>query len=148
MVASTPFRSSVCGTGASVSKNLVSISPFFIVKELQTSIAYYVERLGFQLEFQGPEGDPYYAGVTREGVTLMLKAIVPEVLPCPNHTRHPWARWDAYVYTLDPDTLYEEFRQRDVTFVKALSFIDDGLWGFELSDADGYVLAFFRLHKE
>jgi len=131
-----------------VSKNLVSISPFFIVKELQTSIAYYVERLGFQLEFQGPEGDPYYAGVTREGVTLMLKAIVPEVLPCPNHTRHPWARWDAYVYTLDPDTLYEEFRQRDVAFVKPLSFIDDGLWGFEVSDADGYVLAFFKLSEK
>ena len=131
-----------------MSKNLVSISPFFIVKDLPTSIAYYVDRLGFELEFRGPEGDPYYAGVTREGVTLMLKAIVPEVLPCPNHTRHPWARWDAYVYTLDPDTLYEEFRQREVSFVKPLSFIDDGLWGFEVSDADGYVLAFFHLRKE
>ena len=130
-----------------MNKNLVSISPFFIVKDLPTSIAYYVDRLGFELEFQGPDGDPYYAGVTREGVTLMLKAIVPEVLPCPNHTRHPWARWDAYVYTLDPDTLYEEFRQRGVSFVKPLSFIDDGLWGFEVSDADGYVLAFFHLRK-
>ena len=131
-----------------MNKNLVSISPFFIVKDLPTSIAYYVDRLVFELEFQGPDGDPYYAGVTREGVTLMLKAIVPEVLPCPNHTRHPWARWDAYVYTLDPDTLYEEFRQRGVSFVKPLSFIDDGLWGFEVSDADGYVLAFFHLRKE
>ncbi len=131
-----------------MNKNLVSISPFFIVKDLPTSIAYYVDRLGFELEFQGPDGDPYYAGVTREGVTLMLKAIVPEVLPCPNHTRHPWARWDAYVYTLDPDKLYEEFRQRGVSFVKPLSFIDDGLWGFEVSDADGYVLAFFHLRKE
>ena len=130
-----------------MNKNLVSISPFFIVKDLPTSIAYYVDRLGFELAFQGPDGDPYYAGVTREGVTLMLKAIVPEVLPCPNHTRHPWARWDAYVYTLDPDTLYEEFRQRGVSFVKPLSFIDDGLWGFEVSDADGYVLAFFHLRK-
>jgi hypothetical protein len=29
-----------------------------------------------------------------------------------------------------------------------LSFIDDGLWGFEVSDADGYVLAFFRVRKD
>lgn len=129
-------------------KSLVSISPFFIVRDLPTSIAYYVERLGFQVEFQGPEGDPYYAGVTRDGIGIMLKAIVPEVLPCPNHTRHEWARWDAYIYTLDPDALYEEFRQRQVSFVKPLSFIDDGLWGFEVSDADGYVLAFFHLRKE
>jgi catechol 2,3-dioxygenase-like lactoylglutathione lyase family enzyme len=127
------------------SRNLVSISPFFIVKDLQTSIAYYRDRLGFQLDFQGPDGDVYYAGVSRDGVGIMVKAILPDVLPCPNHTRHEWARWDAYIYTLDPDTLYEEFRERGVSFVKELSFIDDGLWGFEITDADGYVLAFFKL---
>jgi catechol 2,3-dioxygenase-like lactoylglutathione lyase family enzyme len=126
-------------------RNLVSISPFFIVKDLQASIAFYRERLGFRLDFQGPEGDVYYAGVSRDGIGIMLKAILPDVLPCPNHTRHPWARWDAYIYTLDPDTLFDEFRQRDVSFVKELSLIDDGLWGFEITDGDGYVLAFFRL---
>ena len=41
------------------SRNLASISPFFIVRDLQTSISYYRERLGFQLDFQGPEDDPY-----------------------------------------------------------------------------------------
>jgi catechol 2,3-dioxygenase-like lactoylglutathione lyase family enzyme len=127
--------------------NLVSISPFFIVKDLQASIAFYLERLGFQLDFQGPPDDVYYAGVRRDGAGIMLKTIVPDVLPCPNHTRHPWARWDAYVYTLDPDTLFDEFRQRGVAFVKELSFIDDGLWGFEIADADGYVIAFFRLRN-
>jgi len=129
-------------------RNLVSISPFFIVKDLQTSISYYRERLGFQLDFQGPADGPYYAGVSRDGIGIMLKAILPDVLPCPNHTRHAWARWDAYIYTLDPDTLFNEFKERGVSFVKGLSFIDDRLWGFEITDADGYVLAFFRLRKE
>jgi hypothetical protein len=32
--------------------------------------------------------------------------------------------------------------------VKDLSFIDDGLWGFEVRDADAYVLAFFRVRQE
>jgi catechol 2,3-dioxygenase-like lactoylglutathione lyase family enzyme len=130
------------------SRNLVSICPFFIVKNLQTSIAYYRERLGFQLDFQGPEGDVYYAGVSRDGIGIMLKEILPDILPCPNHTRHAWARWDAYIYTLDPDTLFEEFRARGVSFVKELSFIDEGLWGFEITDADGYVLAFFQLRDK
>ncbi len=129
-------------------RNLESIRPFLIVKDLQISIAYYIERLGFQLDFEGPAGDPYYAGVSRDGIGIMLKAIVPEVLPQPNHTRHEWARWDAYIYTLDPDALFDEFSQRGVSFVKTLSFIDEGLWGFEIADADGYVLAFFRLRKE
>ena len=131
-----------------VTKNLVSISPFFIVKDLQLSISHYIERFGFQLDFQGPDDGPYYAGVSRDGIGIMLKAILPDVLPQPNHTRHPWARWDAYIYTLNPDALFDEFCQRGASFVKKLSFIDEGLWGFEVTDADGYVLAFFRLRND
>lgn len=39
------------------SGNLVSIRPFFIVKELQASITHYIERFGFQLDFQGPRAE-------------------------------------------------------------------------------------------
>jgi hypothetical protein len=128
--------------------NLTSISPFFIVKDLPASIAHYVERFGFSLDFQGPPDGVYYGHVSRDGIGIMLKAITPDVLPRPNHTRHEWARWDAYIYTLDPDRLFAEFQHRGAAFVKQLSFIDDGLWGFEVADADGYVLAFFRTREE
>ena len=83
-------------------RNLASISPFFIVKDLQASISHYIERFGFRLDFQGPPDDVYYGQVSRDGMGIMLKTILPDVLPCPNHTRHGWARWDAYIYTLDP----------------------------------------------
>jgi len=130
-------------------RNLTSISPFFIAKNLQASIAYYVERLGFHVAFQGPDADDiYYASVGRDGISIMLKEITPDILPQPNHTRHGWARWDAYIYTEDPDTLFDEYRRRGASFVKELSFIDKGLWGFEVTDADGYVIAFFRLRDE
>jgi catechol 2,3-dioxygenase-like lactoylglutathione lyase family enzyme len=128
--------------------NLVSIRPFFIVKDLQASVDYYIERLGFRLDFQGPERGAFYAQVSRDGAGIFLKAILPDVSPCPNHTRHAWARWDACVDTLDPEVLFKEFRERGASFVKELSFIDDGLWGFEILDADGYVLAFFRIRDE
>jgi hypothetical protein len=49
---------------------------------------------------------------------------------------------------LDPDALFDEFSQRGASFVKKLSFIDEGLWGFEVTDADGYVLAFFHLRRD
>lgn len=128
--------------------NLVAVRPFFIVRDLPASIAHYIERFGFQVEFQGPADDPFYAQVSRDDVAIFLKTITPDVLPCPNHTRHPWARWDAYIYTMDPDSLFAEFRERGASFVKELSFIDEGLWGFEVTDADGYVLAFFRTGDE
>lgn len=127
--------------------NLVSITPFFIVKDLDASASYYIERMGFKLDFKRPEGDPYYCKVSREGAGIMLKVISPDVLPSPNRSRHAWARWDAYIYTLDPDTLFTEFKERGVSFVTELSFIDDGLWGFEVADADGYVIAFFHVRK-
>jgi hypothetical protein len=128
--------------------NLASINPFFIVQDLQISIRYYIERCGFQLDFQGPDGDPYYGRVSRDGIGIMLKAVLPDVPPRPNRTRHRWARWDAFIYSLDPAALFDEFSRRGVSFVTALSFIDRGLWGFEVTDADGYVLAFAQVRDE
>jgi hypothetical protein len=135
------------GSTEATSGNLVLINPFFIVKDLQVSVAHYVERFGFQLDFQGPDDDPYYARVSRDGIGIMLKAIAPEVPPQPNRTRHEWARWDAFIYATDPDTLFHELERRGASFVTELSFIDDGLWGFEVLDGDGYVLAFAQVRK-
>ncbi|MEO8201531.1 MAG: VOC family protein [Gemmatimonadota bacterium] len=131
----------------SSSRNLTSINPFFIVENLQASIACYIERFGFALDFQGPDEDPHYGRVSREGIGIMLKAISREVPPHPNHTRHEWARWDAFIHSENPDVLFAEFKQRGASFVQELSFIDDGLWGFEVTDGDGYVLAFAQVRN-
>ena len=120
------------------------IAPFFIVRDVMESIAFYRERLGFDLMYVGPDGDPYFAMVKRAGVHLMLKAIAPEVQPMPNPSRHEWARWDAYIYTPDPDALAEEFASRGVSFHKPVHVNSDNLRGFEVVDADGYVLYFGR----
>ena len=129
-------------------RNLASIRPNFIVKDLQASITYYRERLGFQLDFQGPDDGPFWAGVSRDGIGIMLKAVAPGVLPCPNHTRHEWAPPDANIYSMDPDALFDEFSRRGASFVKKLSFVEKGLWGFAITDADGSVLVFFQLRNE
>jgi len=55
-----------------------------------------------------------------------------------------WGFDSSGLLPADPDPLFEEFRQRGVSFVKELSFIDDGLWGLEITDADGYVIASFK----
>ena len=129
-------------------RNLTSIRPNFIVKDLQASIAYYRERLGFRLDFQGPDDGPFWAGVSRDGIGIMLKAVAPDVPPCPNHTRHEWAPADAHIYSTDPDALFDELSRRGASFAKKLSFIEAGLWGFTVTDADGYLLVFFQLRDE
>ena|ERR1043166_4509913 len=120
------------------------ISPFFIVSKLKDSVSFYVNKLGFELRYIGPEDDPYFAMVGRDHISIMLKEIAHDIKPIPNHTRHGWARWDAYISTADPDTLFEEYSSADVTFHQSIRDDDDGLRGFELTDADGYMLFFGR----
>lgn len=131
-------------TAPATQAQLGFIAPFFIVRDVMKSIAFYTDRLGFEVSFLGPEGEAYFAMLQRDGVRLMLKAITPEVQPTPNPSRHQWARWDAYIYTPDPDALAEEFASRGVSFREPLGINSDQLRGFEVVDADGYVLYFGR----
>lgn len=127
-----------------IQTQLGHVAPLFIVRDVTPSVAFYEDRLGFKVTFLGPSDGPYFAMVERDGARLMLKAITPEVEPTPNPSRHKWARWDAYVYTPDPDALAEEFASRGVSFREPLGVNSDQLRGFEVMDADGYVLYFGR----
>jgi len=121
--------------------NLTYISPFFIVSSLRESVAFYVDKLGFKVLFTGPDEDSFFAIVERDNISLMLK-VAGE--PAPNHTRHEWSRWDAFIHTENPGVLFEEYDVAGVVFHQSLKVDDDGLLGFEIADADGYVLFFGR----
>ena len=122
------------------------IAPFFIVRNVPAALSFYRDRLGFDITFQGPSDDDIFFGIVqRGGAMIMLKSV--GVDPTPNYTRDikkGIARWDAYLDAPDPDALAAEFASRDVEFVQPLGDNDDGLRGFELKDADGYILFFGR----
>ncbi|MEP7373563.1 MAG: VOC family protein [Chitinophagaceae bacterium] len=124
--------------------NLTSIWPSFIILNLKISVSFYVDKLGFQVRFIGPDDDPYWAIVGRDNVSIMLKAVSNDVKPIPNYGRHEWAPWDAYISTADPDKLFDEYNSNDVSFIRPLHDNSDNLRGFEIQDADGYVLFFGR----
>jgi len=125
------------------------IAPFFIVKNVPIALAFYRDRLGFDITFQGPSDDDIFFGIVQRGAAMIiLKSI--GVDPVPNYTRdikQGIARWDAYLYVPDPDALAAEFSSRNVEFFTTLKDNedgDDGLRGFEIKDADGYILFFGR----
>lgn len=126
---------------------LKSITPFFVVDDLVATIEFYRLKLGFHVLYKGggdePAGD-FWAFMGRDEVMLMFKAITPEIHPQPNSTRHPWARWDAYILTDDPDSLYAEFAGKGVAMCRELADTNDGLRAFEVADNNGYVLCFGR----
>jgi catechol 2,3-dioxygenase-like lactoylglutathione lyase family enzyme len=127
--------------------SLGHISPCFIVSDVPRAIEFYEERLGFETRFSAPEEQPFFAVVGRDSVQLYLKDVSDDsvtISPQPNHTRHRWAPWDAFVFLEDPDALAEELASRRVDFHKQIHDTDDGLRGFEVRDRDGYVLFFGR----
>ena len=80
--------------------------------------------------------------MSRDNVRILLKHITEFIHPVPNHTRHEWARWDAFILVSDPDALFAEYQARGLAFHELLEDTDDGLRAFELKDYDGYVLCF------
>lgn len=121
---------------------ITSVAPFFIVRDLPRALEFYRLKLGFDVMYEAPEGSPFFAIVARDGAMLMLKCV--ETPPLPNSERDADARWDTYFSTPDPDALASELADRGVVFAADLADTDDGLRGFEIKDADGYVLFFGR----
>jgi catechol 2,3-dioxygenase-like lactoylglutathione lyase family enzyme len=126
------------------------IAPFFIVKNVPAALSFYRDRLGFDIVFQGPSDDDIFFGIVRRGAAMIILKDV-GVDPVPNYTRDikkGIARWDAYLHVPDPDALAAEFLSRNVEFFLPLkdSYSEDGLRGFEIKDADGYLL-FFGHHR-
>lgn len=127
-------------------RDITGIAPYFIVRNVRAALAFYRDRLDFAITFQGPTDDDIFFGIVQRGAAMiMLKAIGVE--PVPNYTRdieQGVARWDAYLHVPDPDALAAEFGSRGVAFFHPLGDNDDDLRGFEVQDADGYVLYFGR----
>ena len=123
--------------------NLGAVSPCFIVSNVDRTIAFYCDKLGFENRFQQPDPDPFFAIVGRDTAQLFVKS-EKNVLPQPNHSRHAHMRLDAFVYVEDPDALAAELSGRGVSCSVPLKDTHDGLRGFEIRDPDGYVLFFGR----
>jgi catechol 2,3-dioxygenase-like lactoylglutathione lyase family enzyme len=122
---------------------ITAISPSFIVSNVDRTIEFYRDKLGFETTFQEPDRGPFFAIIRRDGAQILVKSDR-AVAPLPNHRRHPSMRWDAFVYAPDPDGLAAEFADHGAAFSKPLEDTHDGLRGFEITDPDGYVLFFGR----
>ena len=125
-----------------ITPHISGVAPFFIVQDLGAALSFYRDGLGFDITFQGPPDDPFFGIVQRGGAMIMFKVV--GVPPLPNCDRAPGARWDAYLHVSDPDALAAEFSSRQIELSRPLADDDDGLRGFEVKDADGYVLFFGR----
>ncbi len=113
--------------------------PFFVVGDVDRSLGFYRDLLGFAVIYR----EPFY-GIVQRGAAMLFVKSEAGIAPLPNARRHPHLRWDAYVQVADPDALASEFAGCGVIFSVPLADTADGLRGFEVADPDGHVLFFGR----
>ncbi|MGE0440534.1 MAG: VOC family protein [Gemmatimonadales bacterium] len=127
------------------------IAPCFIVANVPATLAFYRDKLGFEVVFRGPAPDDEFFGIVRrDGAMIWFKALGAivdgqEVVvdPVPNVSRQPAFCWDAYLEVPDPDALAAEFASHGVSIAVPLGDPrEDGLRGFVVKDVDGYGLFF------
>ena len=52
--------------------DITGIAPFFIVKNVPAAFAFYRDRLGFDIIFQGPEPDDIFFGIVCRGGAMIM----------------------------------------------------------------------------
>ena len=119
---------------------LHSLAACFPVADIDATIRWYEEQLGF-IGDPFPPMEPYvFAILRRDDVEIMLQRI--DGYEKPDHyTKRPGGVWDAYIRVEGVRDLYESVRE-EATIVQPLRQQPYGMWEFEVKDPNGYVLVF------
>ncbi len=114
-----------------------SATPVYPVSDVKASVAWYVETLGFELEFLNePEGQPaVYAVLFRDRLWIHLCRVSEGVQPASEYA-------SAQLHVRDVNEHYELLRSRGA---RVLQEIGDRFWGardFVIADPGGNQLWF------
>ncbi len=129
-----------------MSANVKQAVPFFGVVDMEVSLRFYVDGLGFTMKRQWvPEGDEHYPSDGRirwcwlelGDAALMLQEFVPQFRP--QGTLGTGA--SVSFMCEDALALYRDFKSRGVQ-TRSRPSVGNGLWVVPLTDPDGYRLEF------
>lgn len=117
--------------------NLTQLVPFLGVTDMERSLRFYLDGLGFVLKNKWePEGKIRWCWLTRGGASIMLQEYLPG--------RRPEGALGQGVSVCfqceDAVALYREFRSRGIDAQEP--FVGNSMWVTCFSDPDGYKLDF------
>ena len=116
---------------------ITGIAPQFLVDDLDRAIAYYRDRLGFELDFKY---ESFYAAVSRDGFAIHLKE-APKMAADRVH-RKQHEHLDAYIAVSGIQGLFSELQRRGADVIKPLEERPWACVDFYVEDPDGYILCF------
>ena len=120
--------------------NIKQDVPFFIVKDMETSLKFYTEKLGFTVATDWtPRGKIEWCWLKRDAIAIMLQE--------PQKHDHPAFVGEApgkgisiCFQCVDALALYHEFTAKGVEIREP--FVGNNLWVVAFDDPDGYRLDF------
>ena len=101
----------------------------------------YIERKGLQLDFQAPDDDVYYDQVSRDAIGILLKTIIPTCFGVKPHPTRMGPLGRVHLH-LGPRPALQRVHAARRVVREGVVVHGPGSMGFEVTDADGYVLAF------
>jgi uncharacterized glyoxalase superfamily protein PhnB len=116
---------------------ITGIAPQFLVDDLDRAIAYYRDRLGFELDFQYQS---FYAAVVRDGFAIHLKH-APKLAAERAHRKQN-EHLDAYIAVSGVRGLFSELQGRGAEVIKPLEQRPWACLDFYVEDPDGHILCF------
>jgi catechol 2,3-dioxygenase-like lactoylglutathione lyase family enzyme len=116
---------------------VIGIAPQFLVDDVDRAIAYYRDRLGFELDFKY---ESFYASVSRDGFAIHLKQA--EKLAADRAHRKQNEHLDAYIAVSGVRHLFGELQTRGADVLRPLTEQPWACVDFYVQDPDGYILCF------
>ena len=111
-----------------MSRDFNDCTPILVVRDIEKSVAYYRDALGFSVDFSYGE-PPSYAGVYRGSVLVHLQA--------ESQADRPPGGSAVYLYVEDADRTHAELRERGARIEKEPQDYPYGLRDFDVRDLDG-----------
>jgi len=125
---------------SAITENLKQVVPFLGVTDMERSLRFYIDGLGFTKKHQWvPDGELRWCWLTRGGASLMLREYLADRPP-----EGVLGQGVSLCFQCeDAVALYREFRSRSIEANEP--FVGNSMWVTVLSDPDGYKLDFESL---
>jgi len=120
------------------SSRIKKMSPQFLVADLERSIEFYMQKLGFSMEFRYED---FYAGIMKDGNSIHLKSGNPSAEERKNKREND--DLDLIFSVENVDGLYNDLVNRSVEITQPLCERPYGK-EFYIADPDGYIIAFLE----
>ena len=118
---------------------LTGVSPVLLVADLQRSVDYFSDRLGFECQVFGDP--PNFATATRDAAVILI-ALSDQPERLVPHWQIVDNMWDAYIRVDDADAIYAEVQERGASIDYTIYDAPHGFREFGVQDPDGHDIAF------